>query len=71
MEQTIFEYDGAKFLIDFEFEAGDPETYEYPGWPPELIIHSIKFENVEMIDMLKESVINYIEHKLILAMIEV
>lgn len=70
MEQTTFEYEGAMFNIDFDFDEGEPETHDHPGWPANATIHSIQFNGIEMIDMLKQSVIDYMEHKIVVRMIQ-
>lgn len=70
MEQTTFEYEGAEFFIDFEFDSGEPATYDHPGYPATAEIHSITHNGIEMIGMLRKSVIEHIEHKLALQMLE-
>ena len=64
MEQTIFEYEGLKFTINYEFDAGEKQTMTDPGWPANVTVHSIWLNGVDMYDMLQPSIIEYIEHKL-------
>ena len=64
MEQTVFEYEGAEFFVDFEYDPGERPTYDDPGYPAETIIHSITHHNVEMIEMLSDSLLSYIAQQI-------
>lgn len=64
MEQTIFEYEGLKFTVDYEFDAGEKQTMTDPGWPANVEVYGIWLNGVNMYDMLKQSIIQDIEYKL-------
>lgn len=70
MEQTIFEYEGLKFTVDYEFDAGEKQTMTDPGWPANVTVNSIWLNDVDMYDILKQSIIQEIEHRLCLTHID-
>lgn len=64
MKQTIFEYEGLEFTVDYEFDAGEAQTMVDPGWPANVEVYGIWLNGVNMYDMLKQSIIQDIEYKL-------
>jgi hypothetical protein len=59
------EYCGLILDVDYTYEDGEPQTYEYAGSAPEVNIHQISLEKHDITDIVSDSAREYFESYII------
>ncbi len=63
METTLVEWEGKELEVEYEMDDGEKESVDCPGSAPRADIHSIKYQGLELIDLIAKSSLEHFEAK--------
>ena len=61
METTLVKWDDKELEVEYEMDNGEKETSDCPGIEPHAEIHSIKYQGLELIDLISQSSLEFFE----------
>lgn len=58
---TIINLHGREFACEFDYEPGEPRTWEHPGWPDIYTLIRVHLDGVDVTDLLDPAIVHRLE----------
>jgi hypothetical protein len=60
---ALFTVRGREFACQFDYEQGEPQTWDEPGWPDIFTLIRVHLDGVDVTDLLDPAIVQELEDK--------